>query len=308
MSTEDVGAMLDRETYMDAQECLNNNFCDKVQATNSINVKRVSQAASITDKWKEAVTIVNSLLPKDFNKQIKTETMADTKISASITNKLGLHEAASDVMVVEAVEAIQNKLTASEVNLTVAENKAKKTAEELAAMREKCDNLQKEIITKVENGVLIVSCKVGNFMNVASKKVIVKMPVIEGLEASSASTINSTNTLKGNSLNLVSSSAGSIHTTAEYENIQLTSSSASNQTIKGKAIQLETSSSSGSVLNAGKLLANKVVAHASSGSSITVFPILNLNAEASSGGNITYIKNPKSIQKEENSGGSVHQE
>ena len=170
------------------------------------------------------------------------------------------------------------------------------------------DNLQKEIITKVENGVLIVSCKVGNFMNVASKKVIVKMPVIEGLEASSASTINSTNTLKGNSLNLVSSSAGSIHATAEYENIQLTSSSASNQTIKGKAIQLETSSSSGSVLNAGELLANKVVAHASSGSSITVFPIVNLNAEASSGGNITYIKNPKSIQKEENSGGSVHQE
>lgn len=145
MSIQDVGAMLDRETYMDAQECLNNNFCDKVQATNSINVKRVSQAASITDKWKEAVTIVNSLLPKDFNKQIKTETMADTKISASITNKLGLHEAASDVMVVEAVEAIQNKLTASEVNLTVAENKAKKTAEELAAMREKCDNLQNQI-------------------------------------------------------------------------------------------------------------------------------------------------------------------
>lgn len=170
------------------------------------------------------------------------------------------------------------------------------------------DNLQKEITTKVENGVLVISCKIGNFVNISSKKITVKMPVIEGLEASSASTINANNTLKGSSLSLTSSSAGSIHVTAEYENIQLTTSSASNQTINGKAIHLETSSSSGSVLNAGELLANEVVANASSGSSTIVSPIVNLKAEASSGGNISYNKSPKSIQKEENSGGSVHQE
>ncbi|HSD06310.1 head GIN domain-containing protein [Flavobacterium sp.] len=170
------------------------------------------------------------------------------------------------------------------------------------------DNLQKEITTKIENGVLVISCNKGNFINVTSKKIIVKMPVIEGLEASSASTINCNNTLKGNSINLVSSSAGSIDATLEYENIQLNSSSASNQTIDGKAIRLETSSSSGSVLNAGELLVNEVIADASSGSSTTVSPIVSLKAEASSGGNISYNKTPKSIQKEENSGGSVHQQ
>ena len=170
------------------------------------------------------------------------------------------------------------------------------------------DNLQKEITTKIENGVLVISCNKGNFINISSKKIIVKMPIIEGLESSSASTINCNNTLKGNSINLISSSAGSIHATVEYENIQLNSSSASNQTINGKAIRLETSSSSGSVLNAGELLANDVVAHASSGSSTSVSPIVTLKAEASSGGNISYNKTPKSIQKEENSGGSVHQE
>nr|WP_315252967.1 head GIN domain-containing protein [uncultured Flavobacterium sp.] len=170
------------------------------------------------------------------------------------------------------------------------------------------DNLQKEIITKVENGVLIISCKIGNYINVSSKKVTVKMPVIEGLEASSASTINGSNTLKGSNLSLTSSSAGSIQVIAEYETIQLTSSSASNQNINGKAIHLETASSSGSVLNAGELLANEVVAKASSGSSITVSPIVNLKADASSGGSITYKKSPKSIEKEEHSGGSVHQE
>jgi hypothetical protein len=170
------------------------------------------------------------------------------------------------------------------------------------------DNLQKEITTKVENGVLIISCKIGNYINVSSKKVTVKMPIIEGLEASSASTISSKNTLKGNSLSLTSSSAGTISAAVEYETIQLTSSSASNQNINGKAIHLETASSSGSVLNAGELLANEVVAKASSGSSITVSPIVNLKADASSGGSITYKKSPKSIEKEEHSGGSVHQE
>jgi ATP-dependent protease ClpP protease subunit len=145
MTTEDVGAMLDKETYMDAQECLANNFCDRVQSTNSINVKRVSQAASITDKWKEAVTIVNSLLPKDFNKQTKTNTMESTKLSASITNRLGLVETASDVMVAEAIEGLKNTISVTQTNLVVAENKAKMSADELAAMREKCDNLQKEI-------------------------------------------------------------------------------------------------------------------------------------------------------------------
>ncbi|REG98516.1 head GIN domain-containing protein [Flavobacterium aquicola] len=170
------------------------------------------------------------------------------------------------------------------------------------------DNLQKEITTKIENGVLVIACKSGNFINVASKKITVKMPVIEGLEASSASTINSSNTLKGSRLNLVSSSAGSINATVEYENIQLSSSSASNQNIKGKAIRIETSASSGSVLDASELLTNEATADASSGSSISVSPIVSLKAEASSGGNISYSKTPKSIQKEENSGGSINQQ
>lgn len=169
------------------------------------------------------------------------------------------------------------------------------------------DNLQKEISTKVENGVLVVSTKFGNFINITSKKITVKMPVIEGLEASSASTINSATTLKGNNLSLASSSAASIHATVEYETIQLNGSSASNQNIKGKALQVEATTSSASVIDATDLLANEVVASSSSGSSITVHPIVNLKAEASSGGNINYNGAPKSIQKEESSGGSIHQ-
>lgn len=170
------------------------------------------------------------------------------------------------------------------------------------------DNLQKEITTNVENGVLIISCKFSNFNNVSSKKVVVKMPVIEGLEATSASTITSKNILKGDNISLSSSSASSINVTTEYESIQIESSSGSNQSVNGKVIHLETSASSGGIIDASKLLANEIDANASSGGSIQVHPLVSLKADASSGGNINYNGTPKSIQKEEHSGGSVNQE
>ena len=134
------------------------------------------------------------------------------------------------------------------------------------------------------------------------------MPNIEGLEASSASTINTESTLKGNNLTLASSSAASINATVEYETVQITANSASNQTIKGKSLHIDATTSSAGVIEAADLLSNEVVASSSSGGSISVHPIVNLKGEASSGGNISYNGAPKSIQKEEHSGGSVHQE
>lgn len=168
------------------------------------------------------------------------------------------------------------------------------------------DNIQKEIFTKIENGVLTISSEVGSYHEVTLKKVFVKMPIIEGLEATTAGTIKSNNTLKGSNLTLSTSSAGYTDITVEYETLQLSSSSAGTLNIKGKAIHLEASSSSGSAINAGELLVNDVSAKASSGSSILVSPIVNLKAHASSGGNITYNKVPKRLQKEESSGGNVY--
>lgn len=170
------------------------------------------------------------------------------------------------------------------------------------------DNLLKEIKTEVQNGVLVVSTKYGNFHNITAKKITVKMPVIEELEATSAATIDS-GTLKGDKLSLESSSAGSIRVTAEYEAIRMEVSSASTQNISGKALQVEATTSSAGVINASELLANEVIASASSGSSITIHPIVSLKAEASSGGNIIYKERPKTtLQIEESSGGNVHQE
>lgn len=170
------------------------------------------------------------------------------------------------------------------------------------------DNLQNEIVTKVENGVLIISCKYSNFTNVNSKRIIVKMPIIEELQASSASSIKSINMLKGTSINLHASSAANIDVAIEFDNVDCESSSAAEITVKGKSLKLNTQASSGSSINAFDLLVNEVTADVSSGSTTKVHPIVNLNAQASSGGDISYNKDPKSIQQKSTSGGSIHKE
>ncbi len=170
------------------------------------------------------------------------------------------------------------------------------------------DNLQKHIITTVENGTLVISCDKNYFINTKVMKVTVKMPVIEQLEANSDASITSTNTIKGDNISLNTSSAGTINLNLESDDITCDSSSGSTITIDGMALKMTLNASSGSEINAKKLAANEVNAEASSGAFISTNPIVSLDAEASSGGSISYAKDPKSIRKESNSGGSIDRE
>ena len=68
---------------------------------------------------------------------------------------------------------------------------------------------------------------------------------------------------------------------------------------------VKTNSSSGSTINAQELAANEITAESTSGSNTSVNPIVLLNAKASSGSSIEYVKEPKKVVKEESSGGSV---
>jgi hypothetical protein len=174
-------------------------------------------------------------------------------------------------------------------------------------MVEADDNLQKEIVTKVENGTLIIRCKYSAFRNISSKKVTVKMPTLDKLEASSASSVQSKNVFQGENIELESSSAATIDVNLESDNIACTASSGSSIKVEGKALKITTKGSSGSTINAGKLLANEVQADASSGASLEVHPILSLKAGASSGGSINYNSAPKTIEKTSSSGGSISQ-
>lgn len=166
------------------------------------------------------------------------------------------------------------------------------------------DNLMENIITRVENGTLIVKIE-GNINTMESAIIRVSTKTIEGLESSSGATIRSKSTLKGRNLALKSSSGSTINTDLEYEKVSSESTSGSEIKLFGKALTLDSKSSSGSETNAKDLAANEITAQSTSGSSITVNPIVLLNAKASSGSSIDYVKEPKKVIKEETSGGSV---
>lgn len=168
-------------------------------------------------------------------------------------------------------------------------------------------NLHDKITTVVENGVLKIS-STDNIFDAEKMKVIVKMPVIKGLETSGGASLTSANTLRSNSLHIESSSGSEIKVQVESDKVIAEASSGSQITISGKALSLETSSASGSELDAKELMANEVIAQANSGSSTDVHPIVSLDAQASSGSSVGYHGIPKKLNKQENSGGSVSQE
>lgn len=166
------------------------------------------------------------------------------------------------------------------------------------------DNLQELIITKVENGVLYVKSSEG-YSTDETPKITIKMPVISGLITNSGSSLKSLNNLVTENIVVKSSSGSEIAINVEADLITVETSSGSSAEVGGKALKLETSSSSGSTLNASNLMANDVRSQSTSGSSTTVNPILSLDGKASSGSSIVYRNVPKTITKEESSGGSV---
>jgi Putative auto-transporter adhesin, head GIN domain len=169
------------------------------------------------------------------------------------------------------------------------------------------DNLLEHISTKVENGTLVITTD-ENIDECESKTIRVKMPTITSLETTSGADITGQNTFLGANLNVKSSSGSEIDIEVEFDAVDCETTSGSSITIKGKALSLSSSSSSGSEIAAGDLMVNEITAESTSGSSSIVHPIELLRAKASSGGSIEYNHSPKTITKEESSGGSISKE
>lgn len=103
-----------------------------------------------------------------------------------------------------------------------------------------------------------------------------------------------------------SSSGSELNLVADVTNLSSSASSGSEVNLSGQTISLQVTTSSGSEIEARALKAEKVVATASSGSSIDVYPIISLSATASSGAGIEYHNKPKGdLVVNKSSGGSV---
>ena len=168
-------------------------------------------------------------------------------------------------------------------------------------------NIQKLVSTKVEKGVLVIA-PIESIDPSKTIKVLVKMPKLSSVDASSSAEIKSIGTIKGSDISIDASSGAETNFNLQYDSISLDASSGSTITTKGIGLNLRTNASSGAKINAFDLLTNDISADVSSGANTNIHPIVKLKASASSGANIRYNNQPKSISIDESSGGSIEKE
>ncbi len=167
------------------------------------------------------------------------------------------------------------------------------------------DNLQSHIRTTVINGVLTITSDVNNYINVEAKQITVKAPNIESIEVRDGASFESKNTIKSTAITLKSHTGGTLRIAIEAEKATIETATAGTIKIEGKAISIETAAASGSHIDAQKLLSNDIIASASSAGTIEVNPLVSLNADASTGGTISYYNVPKNLNKKSTTGGNI---
>lgn len=169
------------------------------------------------------------------------------------------------------------------------------------------DDIINRVITEVSDGNLEIYIK-GNNWNGWKKKVNVKVIAnkIDGLDASSGASIYSTNTITTDILNMSVSSGANLKVKFDANKAACDASSGADAILSGKANMFKTEASSGSDIHADNVIAQRVKADVSSGAGISVHAEQELIAEASSGGSVRYSGNPKMVDVDKSSGGSVN--
>jgi len=166
------------------------------------------------------------------------------------------------------------------------------------------DNLHEFIETELKNGKLYVRAT-KNIVYAKSKKVIVAFSSLNAIEASSGANVNTLSPILADNLFLKSSSGGSLEINAMSKELTVQASSGSSIKISGQARSFDVKASSGSRIEAKDLVALQVNAKASSGADVTLYIENSLEAEVSSGGDIKYYGEPKIVNKNNSSSGSV---
>jgi hypothetical protein len=160
------------------------------------------------------------------------------------------------------------------------------------------------VITEVSGTYLKVHMRDGNYRNV-NAKVYVTYVAVEKLYASSAGNLYSSETLKGNNMEINASSAGTIEVVVDAGRLEASASSAGDVELKGKARNVIMDASSAGEVDAYDLEADDAEVDAASGGSVKITVKSGLDAKASSGGSIRYRGNPDKSNTTSSSGGSV---
>ena len=195
----------------------------------------------------------------------------------------------SDFMAIDASQGIDVILTIGEsVSLSV----------------EADENLHDIIITEVKNGTLHVYAD-KNIWNAKSRKVHVTAPSINEVHADSGAEVISKNTIVAEDFSVSATSGSDVRLALNVTNLTCKTTSGADARLKGKAINFTASSSSGSDIKAQGLESEICNVKVSSGADVYVNVTEKLDANATSGGDIKYTGNPKSVKQNASASGSI---
>lgn len=124
----EISKLMDATTWFTATECLTNGLCDEIEESISLNKPRI-KSEDVRNAYKEATLIINS-----FNNNQNTGKML------TVTNKLGLEENATEEIILNAIEEIENK---GKNSLDAMKEKCAKLEADLAEARQKVAEMEK---------------------------------------------------------------------------------------------------------------------------------------------------------------------
>jgi len=166
------------------------------------------------------------------------------------------------------------------------------------------ENLQDIIKTEVKDNVLKIYTT-DNIASSVAKNIFLTAKYINALKTSSGSETVGTNLITTDSLLIDSSSGSEVTLEVKTNMLECETSSGSSIRVSGSSNTLLLDASSGSAINAINLTTKTARVEGSSGSDIDLTVTDQLTASASSGSAIVYYGNPKNINTNDSSSGSV---
>lgn len=136
---DEVRKMMNRTTWIAADEALQNGFCDEVQHSGESNKKRASKAADAKALWSVGKEIVNKDIETSYQKNSNIFSMK------KVNNRLNLNPEATEEAVVLEIDKIENKVKdqATEIQNNLAAIKAKD--DELAKAKTELEDAKNKV-------------------------------------------------------------------------------------------------------------------------------------------------------------------
>ncbi|MFY0686509.1 MAG: DUF2807 domain-containing protein [Cyclobacteriaceae bacterium] len=162
------------------------------------------------------------------------------------------------------------------------------------------------VITEVSGDELRIHMKqsLRGYNNV-DVKVWVTYKTIDEIDVSSAASLMTNGPIKADRLEVDVSSAGSARLEVEVSELEVDISSAGNLKVVGTADEQDVEVSSSGDYEAFDLKSKMAIVEANSAGSVKVFVTEKIDAEANSGGSISYKGDPEKVYADSNSGGRV---